>query len=884
MTEKIKKHIISNENFLRLFVIVDMNNNSYNEDEEITEEIKNAFKVMSIDTYEYYNYLLDQWKNSNAEEKLEEAFKRNKGATFSKEVIEETKKQYEELAEAERGLYKKTLDIVARELNDDFINKSFYVYYHLALRNSFFLLLSLTNYFHLLKKYEGTEYGKSLLRLIEDIVNTAEVTDAKEEYIKILEERKTTDAKLEFFRYFNAVQIGIAFSELVYYGSKGQDFTKAKKEQYEEDYLHGKRSYLEDIGKKSTDEEDLASSLNVTLNNYIRIANLFERVDNYINAYARDRAEAYNINYLEELEKADAENLVKSTNLENLAKLNSLNVKTFVRNKAFKKNTIKELITIFSKDAETKALADSLKTEVIKVEPIEVITQQKPLRISQTRDHSLNDIEPVGKEWHKINVNEANTDIFKVHNTLATYTETNKLEELKHETIKKKKQIKDLEKKKSLTDKEQKKLISLKQDILEAEPRIKEEEERKQRLEDAIKLHEKNLKELSDHYLGIDTDEELEAEEKTKEKRITKRNIKNVEKKLDLAKKSLNNRGLFLQITTNDKNEQVLEAKEGIITLQFRNSEELIKKFSYETTKLLRYVQNIIYETPLDQQDDYIIIDLEQYTEETGRAKSNYRRVRTQLNEALDLITNEYFRITGKAKKGHIDIDGAFVLVDAYFMINAGEEKKGVKNTTGKKTLAIHLGKAWRDILLSQRAFQWASIPKILDRISDKDVKQYYEDTDALKVTELGYYLYETLRKNLKGEGYYKKRFKMKTLVEALLKKGVLQGNQSNAYSKKIIKPLKQTLNYLEDIGLIEYNTNAFAIYEGETDLSNNGVSINKGLKGSSEAIIQKAFEDAKIDITFKVYNKETYDRIALANDKYRKKAISYKNKKKKSN
>jgi len=884
MTEKIKKHIISNENFLRLFVIVDMNNNSYNEDEEITEEIKNAFKVMSIDTYEYYNYLLDQWKNSNAEEKLEEAFKRNKGATFSKEVIEETKKQYEELAEAERGLYKKTLDIVARELNDDFINKSFYVYYHLALRNSFFLLLSLTNYFYLLKKYEGTEYGKSLLRLIEDIVNTAEVTDAKEEYIKILEERKTTDDKLEFFRYFNAVQIGIAFSELVYYGSKGQDFTKAKKEQYEEDYLQGKRSYLEDIGKKSTDEEDLASSLNVTLNNYIRIANLFERVDNYINAYARDRAEAYNINYLEELEKADAENLVKSTNLENLAKLNSLNVKTFVRNKAFKKNTIKELITIFSKDAETKALADSLKTEVIKVEPIEVITQQKPLRISQTRDHSLNDIEPVGKEWHKINVNEANTDIFKVHNTLATYTETNKLEELKHETIKKKKQIKDLEKKKSLTDKEQKKLISLKQDILEAEPRIKEEEERKQRLEDAIKLHEKNLKELSDHYLGIDTDEELEAEEKTKEKRITKRNIKNVEKKLDLAKKSLNNRGLFLQITTNDKNEQVLEAKEGIITLQFRNSEELIKKFSYETTKLLRYVQNIIYETPLDQQDDYIIIDLEQYTEETGRAKSNYRRVRTQLNEALDLITNEYFRITGKAKKGHIDIDGAFVLVDAYFMINAGEEKKGVKNTTGKKTLAIHLGKAWRDILLSQRAFQWASIPKILDRISDKDVKQYYEDTDALKVTELGYYLYETLRKNLKGEGYYKKRFKMKTLVEALLKKGVLQGNQSNAYSKKIIKPLKQTLNYLEDIGLIEYNTNAFAIYEGETDLSNNGVSINKGLKGSSEAIIQKAFEDAKIDITFKVYNKETYDRIALANDKYKKKAISYKNKKKKSN
>ena len=81
--------------------------------------------------------------------------------------------------------------------------------------------------------------------------------------------------------------------------------------------------------------------------------------------------------------------------------------------------------------------------------------------------------------------------------------------------------------------------------------------------------------------------------------------------------------------------------------------------------------------------------------------------------------------------------------MDAYFLIKAGDEKERVVNDTGKTTLAIHLGKAWRNILLSERAFQWASIPKVLDRISNEEVKQHYDNTNALLVTELGYYLYE---------------------------------------------------------------------------------------------------------------------------------------------
>ena len=455
------------------------------------------------------------------------------------------------------------------------------------------------------------------------------------------------------------------------------------------------------------------------------------------------------------------------------------------------------------------------------------------------------------------------------HNSIASYNEDDIEGKIRILTETKEK-LASLEAKKTKSPTDATKIKKLKEQIDKQEESLEEAKQRRQALEDRIKKNEQNIKELSDYYLSIDTDEDIEAEDKANEKRKTSKNITKLQKELALDKKALNNRGLFLQLATNEKNEQIVTTTEGTITLSFRNSEEIIKSFTYETTKLLRYLQNIVYDTPLSKTDDFILIDIDEYTEATGRKPSNYKRVRTQVKDALELITNEYFRITGKAKKGNIEIDGAFVLVDAYFLIKAGDEKEGVVNDTGKTTLAIHLGKAWRNILLSERAFQWASIPKVLDRISNEEVKQHYDNTNALLVTELGYYLYETLRKNLKGKGYYKKRFKIKTLVNALIKKGLLQTSKSNRYSRRIIEPLKETLNFLEDIGLIEYNTNAFMIYEGDEE---KGI---KGLLGSSEDIIKKAFEDAKIDIAFKVYDKETYDDILKKNLGYKERALKF--------
>lgn len=889
MNENIKRIIIEDENFLRLFAIVDVNNNSYAEkDKEFIEEYRKKhffapFKVLTTDDVDYYNYLLDKWKNSSIENKLKELLKDNPNAP--KEAIEESKEKLQEIVETERALYKDTLKMVASELSDEFINKTFYVYYAMGLTMFLIFEKTLNYYFYLINRYNGTEYAKELRELIKEVVEN-EDTDAYGDVKQTLARLKKNTLEdvdaFDFTKYYNTIQIGLAFSELLYYGAKGQDFTKEKKEKYEKEYLNGKESVLEDVRLVSTDDEDIASSLNLTLNNYIRVAKLFDKVEQFLRNRIFTLAEKHGIDFLKDAPPNEEEQKhISSLSVERLAEVNSLRITNFVRSREFKKDTIKKVVNIFSYDAETKALVNDPLEDIENPREYRIRSLEQPsevlsgeiveptLRISQQRDHSLNDLEPVSREWQKVNVNEINTDIMNAHNSIATYNEddidgkTKTLEETKEK-------LASLEAKKTKSPTDATKIRKLKEQIEKQQESLDEAIARRKTLEEKIKANEESIKELSDYYLSIDADEDIEAENKAKEKRKTSRNIDKLQKELALDKKALNNRGLFLQLATNEKNEQIVTTTEGTITLSFRNSEEIIKSFTYETTKLLRYLQNIVYDTPLSKTDDFILIDIDEYAEATGRNPSNYRRVRTQLEEALKLITNEYFSVTGKAKKGNIEISGAFVLVDAYFLIKAGEEKEGIENTTGKRTLAIHLGKAWRNILLSERAFQWASIPKVLDRISNEEVKKNYDNTNALLVTELGYYLYETLRKNLKGKGYYKKRFKIKTLVNALIKKGLLQTSKSNRYSRRIIEPLKESLNFLEDIGLIEYNTNAFTIYEGDEE---KGI---KGLIGSNENVIKNAFEDAKIDIAFKVYDKETYDDILKKNLGYKERAIKY--------
>lgn len=880
MNEEIRKIIIRDEEFLRLFAIVDLNNNANDDAENLTEEQKQAFKVLSTEDYEFYDYLLNKWKNSNANEMLQKNLEEHKDETFTEEEIKESLEKLEQVADAERGLYYNEINKLGFKLTDAYINKTFYTYYELALRMSFCLVSSLTYFYYFIKKYDKTPLAEALRNFL-DLVLTNEATEPYADARLIFKDKQPT--KEEFNYFYDSVQLGVAISDIIYYSAKGQDFTKGKKDLYEENYLRGDASYLEDVRTINDNDEDIASSYKLTIMNYVRVARLFDTVDYKLTDFISKTGANFGINPYKDLteeEKAD----IKRIRAENLAKINTMSLAYFNRSRAFKQEANRNFAKIFSLDATTTKMIEDyinanriIETRALDVEPSEVVTGEiieKPLRKSQTRDHSLNDLEPVSREWYKKNVNEFNTAIFDAHNSLATYNEIGTIENKTKALEDAKNKLKELEAKGN-----SKAIVKQKEIIADAEQTLETTKEHYKKLEERIKANEDDLKDLSEQYYSIDASTDIEEADKPKEKNKLNKLIKRKQKDLTLDKKALSNRGLFLQLATNEKGENVITTtdEKGLITLSFKNSEALLKKFTYESTNLLRYLENIIYDTPISETDNYILIDIDDYTIETGRNPNSYKNVRKQLEEALGLIVNEFFRVTGKSKKTNLTIEGNFVLIDAYFKITTGEERDGLTNNTGKTTFAIHLGKAWRDILLSERAFQWASIPKVLNRISNEDIKNLdYVETNALIVKELGYYLYETLRKNLKGKGYYNKTFKMKTLVNILIRKGVLQTNKSNRYSKRVIAPMKESLNYLEDIGLIEWNSNAFSIYEGDEEKN------EKGLIGSNEEVIIDAFEKARIDIKFLVFDKETYDNILAKNLGHKDRALAYKEKVKK--
>lgn len=875
MNDHILELIKNNRQLIRLLAIIDANNSI--EDEKIDKEqveayrsgdLSNAFRTLEPVDVEYYNFLFDKWTKETAEDKLE-AEKKNRKKPLTDAEATKLLEQYKTLTEGERGLYNNLISNLKKKINTTFINKAFFTYYELAYINNFIFSYELTIFFYLIEKYKNKAYAEDLKDfLIEVLKNKG--TDPYKDFI---EKYKITDTEeiqdFDFKAFFDAIETGIAFSELVYYGTKGQDFTSEIYSSYKDAYEKDNGDYIEDAKRFSSTDADLVSNIVLNISNYVRVANLYENITRRLTLFEEATAKKYGL----DITLADEElKLLKGLHLTNLENLSRIKLEKPRRTSTFKTDAIKEVIKTFSLDKETKEelLEEAIIDELI-VE--EVIEEPTSLRISQTRDHSLNDLEPISKEWLKVNVSETNTNIIDAHNTIATYSENTKAEEQKIKLDKRRKQLEDLKNKENTNEKDYKKRKSLEKEIAELEESIRNYEEQKEHLQERIKERDKNIAELSNYYFELNDDETLTELDKISEKKKTQKTISKLQKEQELDKKATN-KGLFLQVTTNEKNEELLSTTEGDITLTFKNSENILKQFTHEGTTLLRYIQNIVYETPLSKTDDYILIDLEKYTEETGRNPSNYRKVRKQLGQALALLKNEYFEITGNSNKYNVSIEGSFVLIDAMFLIKVGETKEGITNTTTKTTFVIHLGKAWRDILLNERVFQWASIPKIIERINKDDIRQLEHDkkgvTTAL-IKGLGYYLYETLRKNLKGKGDYRKgdyrkTFIMKTIVNKLLKQGLLQVN-SNRYSRRIIEPIQEALNFLEDIGLIEYNTNAFKIYEGDEETG------EKGLKGSKEEIISKAFEDARIEIKFKVYDKETYDRILEKNRHYKDKA-----------
>ena len=243
-----------------------------------------------------------------------------------------------------------------------------------------------------------------------------------------------------------------------------------------------------------------------------------------------------------------------------------------------------------------------------------------------------------------------------------------------------------------------------------------------------------------------------------------------------------------------------------------------------------------------ENKGNYIMFSLNDYAEATGR--TNKHELREKLENAIKLKASLSFKV--KTPYKNFNIEGEIKQLGTNFRVEPREEKNGIENESNEIQYIIYLDPFYKDaILWKGQGSYWASIPNKLMKIENKLARG------------LGFYLYETLRKGLKGEGSYIRKFYMETIITKMNEKNLLPTGKTIKFSKRVIEPLKEAFNILEEIGLISTNqespSNPFNYYE-------------TNLIGKRN--LEKNFNELLITIKFLVYDKETYNRISNKNAK----------------
>lgn len=853
MNEKTKNAFLENEDLLELLLAINFNNKDpnkityYDTDGDFSEPYKDA----SYFDIGYNVDLLREWKNSDALEMLNNAIEKNPSEA-TEENIKEAKEKYELIAETQRGLYNEEVKFLKKYLNKTFLNKAYYVFYDLALGGCFTFVAVLERYFYLINKYKGTKLAEDLREYLKELIEEKEVNTLNKEILTEIAEQDK-----DYNTFYHNVEIGIAFSEVIYNTTKGSYFTKASLDEFIERYKNDKGNVLEQLRKPNMSEEDLAVEYLLEIKNFLRLEELFDKAGNELIFKAREIAEQNGYNDRDLLTDEDEEKISDlATNKIN--ELLATKVEYRERTKDFKNEAVRQVISTFALDITTKKLATSIEAK----ENIE--------RIRKEAYKSFNDLEPVGTKYVMSAVNPYSSAIKSLHSRIATYNENNiEVKERTLENINKK--IERLEAKDILTDAEIKDLDKLLKEQEEKEKDIKEVKKKHLEIEKEIEAYKKEVLDYTKDYAEIDT-KGLSEREKRLEKRKLTNNIKKLNLKINMLEKAKSSRGLYLQLAL-EEDKTLLTAKEefkggGSLTMFVENTIEGLSRYNREALNLLRYLDGQAYFLPFERykkEDIPILIDLDNYVAETGRGATAYKSVRNQLIDAVDLLQKEYFRIDGKASKYNLDIKGKIEIIGDYFVLQPQEEYKGTINTTNKTTLLLYLGHTYKQILFNEKMMQWASVPRLLMKLTDKEIKAQGYTIKKELVQDLGFYIYEEIRKNIneksketKGQftGYYQLTRYFKTIVEHLQKSNALASNKNNTYVKRVIKPLEEAFTYLADLGLVEIQTKAFSIYYGDEELG------EAGLKKAKESTIKKAFEDAKITIIFKVINEEAYDKL----------------------
>lgn len=810
-------------------------------DEEI-EKITNFKKEMLLEEYKA-NYFIKKcifiyktYKEENKDKELDLAslcYIHN----FANDIDITTAEEDEERIEAYRS-YINEIDLIAQELTLEELEEAIDFYNDALLFTNEELYKTLALAFYLIKKYKGTPKATRIIELLrsykEEIteqdleqIKEPNSTEEAEKNIEVITEKYIiTNIKITLYR-FLLTNTDSDYKELI------KELTK--------DDLETRLIEAEEV---STDLEKTTETI---LNNYETI----NIIRNRLNKIAEEDLEAL-------LESKEVNNIINDAKSE-LGKIDTL---TLLNNSHDKKynNTYNILYNAFSSDPiikkeikepleiDEKAIEElidksnpykktyirTLEGEIIEEKEEKAVIDRKKLRI-RSLDNGLEDIEePIGiteeeenkarlNEWLKTNVSEPNTDIKKIEHLIARRTRTpkqekiarlNELKALYDPTEEELAEIKELEE-------DIKQDLQIEKEILDNielnNLKLKEKEEELAETPsykiDKIKMLKSDIKKLKENSKKLQEEKEIEIDQNNKPLQIRK----------DLAT------GLDLVDITNGKLQATMQSR-----YLGRKAEEL-ERLSY-------FLEDRFYNMHEEDKKGYISFSFNDYAEATGR--TNKSELREKMENALDLKASMTFKVNTPYK--NFNISGEIKTLGTHFKIEPREEKNGIENNSNENVYIVYLDQFYRDaILWKGKGDYWASIPRKLMKI------------DNPLARGLGFYLYETLRKGLKGEGYYIRKFYMETIIEEMEKKGLLATGKTIKYSVRVINPLKEAFSILEQEELISTNNespkNPFNVYENE-------------LLGKRH--LEERFKEQAIIIKFLVYDKETYDKVNERNNK----------------
>lgn len=678
------------------------------------------------------------------------------------------------------------------------------------------LLNTLTKYFYIIAKYKDTQIADKLREYIKDIIDPSHFIEGLD-----VENDRSLSTLENYNKY---LKLGIAYFNINglfrdYYAiGKHHDvnigdrlhrylredgvFKLLDKLYFNNDFkqlLKYTKNYLENVRSHSISIKEAEDDLKLYLESVLEIFKEKETLTDEDKKKITEKVETFK----EVVGKWTHDDSTK------------FNFNTLIDLLAFDDKTKEDIIDTKADKKEKEIIEDIKNTFTTK----EII---KRGNISQTRNHALTEEVEVSDKWLKVNVSPFSRGINELREVVGTYTEGDE-EKLK-------KLVADLKSKYKKTPSE-----DLKEEIEHKESLLQEAEERRIALDDKIVAVKEEISTLTRQAL-----EQTEDKDKAQYEKLLKAKGKEL-KNLEEERYS---KGKYLKL---DLDNNITAESKGKDVQVFVSLDKYDKtKYSSEGHRLITYAQNYMYYKP---DADYIIIEPERYSRENGRKPSTFRQYKKRIEDTLDAIYEESYVFKGKNATNNAEITGKVRLI---------QEKWELKHDN-KTTYAFKPTDAWRKIILnSNNSIQWASVPLLLNQINGQAPSE--------RARALGFYLHEMLRLDLKNQKLasidksvcYERTFFMKTLIEALESKGLLSYSKGR-YSRDIIKAMQDALNILEDYGLIEYETNAFTIYDDKTN-------------GKKESVLKSKFEEEKIKIRFLVADIETYNTIIKNGRKPRRK------------